>query len=115
MTMLKLTCPTDNTMQFTDTTSVSQDTDLDVANPGKNIGYDITYITTTTTGNTATADSALAIDGGFLYATFTSQDGQNWSGNVTGGTGKFQEATGTVTAKTTGPNDLAVVVDYDLP
>jgi len=113
MTTLKFTSHTDNTTLFTDQTSVSQNTDLDVANPGTNIGYDVTYITTTTTGNTA--DAALAIDGGFLYATFTSRDGQNWSGKVTGGTGKFLEANGTVTAKTTGPNDLAVVVDYDLP
>lgn len=109
MATLKFTSRTDNTVTITDTISVNQDTDLD--GTGKTIGFDNTYVTIT--GNTATADAALAINGGFLYATFASQDGgQNWSGEVTGGTGKFKGATGTVTATATSQTELAVTVDY---
>jgi hypothetical protein len=108
MATLKFNSVTDKTVNFTDA-SVSQDHDED--STGKTIGFDNTYVTTT--GDTATADAALAMDGGFLYATFTSQDGgQNWSGTVTGGTGKFKGATGTVTAKASSPTELAVTVDY---
>lgn len=109
MTTLTFVSRTDNTMNFADTTSsANQDTDLD--SKGNTIGYDSTYVTTTAAG--ATADAALAIDGGFLYATFTTGDGQNWSGEVTGGTGKFKGATGTVTATAKSTTELEVTVDY---
>jgi len=109
MTTLTFVSRTDNTMNFADTTSsANQDTDLD--SKGNTIGYDNTYVTTTATG--ATADAALAIDGGFLYATFATNDGQNWSGEVTGGTGKFKGATGTVTATAKSTTELEVTVDY---
>jgi hypothetical protein len=110
MTTLKFTSATDKTVNFTDTASVNQDHDVDSA--GNTIGFDSTYVTATGT-NTATADAALAINGGFLYATFSTKDGgQNWSGEVTGGTGTFQGATGTVKASATSPTELAVTVDY---
>lgn len=111
MATLKFTSHTDNTVSFADTGGiVTQDTDLDPT--GKTIGYDTTYITIVG-GSAQTADAALAVDGGFLYATFNSTDGgKTWSGTVTGGTGKFKGATGTVTAEATGPTDLAVVADY---
>jgi hypothetical protein len=90
--------------------SVNQDTDLD--STGKTIGYDNTYVTATD-ANTLSADRALAINGGFLYATFSTKDGgQTWNGEVTGGTGNFKGATGTVTASATSQTELAVTVDY---
>ena len=110
MTTLKFTSRTDHTVNFTDTTSVNQDTDLD--STGKTIGYDNTYVTATDANNLS-ADAALAINGGFLYATFTTSDGgQTWSGEVTGGTGKFKGATGIVTATAASQTELEVTVDY---
>jgi protein involved in ribonucleotide reduction len=110
MTTLKFTSRTDNTANFTDTTSVNQDTDLD--STGKTIGYDNTYVTATD-ANTLSADAALAINGGFLYATFSTKDGgQTWNGEVTGGTGNFKGATGTVTASASSQTELAVTVHY---
>ena len=110
MTTLKFTSTTNNTMNFTDATSVNQDTDTDSA--GNTIGFDTTYVTPT--GQTAaTADAALAIDGGFIYATFSTADGQSWKGQVTGGTGKFKNAAGgTVTATAKSATELEVTVEY---
>jgi len=110
MATLKFTSTTNNSVTFTDENIVNQDTDTDSA--GKTIGFDTTYITPT--GPTsATADAALAIDGGFLYATFSTADGLNWKGQVTGGTGKFKGATGTVTATAKSPTaPLDVTVNY---
>ncbi len=110
MTTLKFSSVTDKTVNFTDTTSASQDHDAD--NTGKTIGFDTVYVTATGT-DTATADATLAINGGFLYATFTTKDGgQTYSGEVTGGTGAFKGATGTVTASATSPTELVVTIDY---
>jgi hypothetical protein len=109
MTTLKFTSRTDHTVNLTDTTSVNQDTDLD--STGKTIGYDNTYVTATDQ-NTLSADAALAMNGGFVYATFTTSDGgQTWSGTVTGGTGTFKGAKGTVTASATSQTELEVTVD----
>ena len=65
MTTLKLTSVTDMTVNFSDRTSVNQDHDVDSA--GNTIGFDNTYVTATGT-DTATADAALAINGGFPCA-----------------------------------------------
>jgi len=109
MTTLTFTSTTNNSVNFTDANIVNQDTDTDSA--GKTIGFDTTYVTPT--GETsATADAALAIDGGFLYATFSTADGQSWKGQVTGGTGKYKGATGTVTATAKSATALEVTVNY---
>jgi hypothetical protein len=110
MTKLTFISRTDNTTNLTDTVSVNQDTALDSA--GKTIGYDNTYVTATN-AQELSADAALAVEGGFLYATFTTNDGgQNWSGDVTGGTGNFKGATGKVTATAQSETELEVTVVY---
>ena len=109
MTTLKFTSTTNNSVTFTDQKMVNQDTDTD--STGKTIGFDTTYIAPTGT-TSATADAALAIDGGFLYATFSTADGQSWEGQVTGGTGKFKGVTGTVTATAQSATALEVTVNY---
>jgi hypothetical protein len=82
---------------YTKTTVAEQDTDVDSA--GKAIGFDELYATQTgkTTG---TAAVAYAEHGGLLYGTLTlTHNGAFAHGTVTGGTGMFKEATGTITAK----------------
>jgi hypothetical protein len=86
-----------NSVAFTKTTEGVQDTDLNRA--GKTIGFDNLYLTFTST-TSASGHATLDIKGGLLYATIaTTNAGQTFSGKVTGGTGAFTGATGTVAAK----------------
>jgi hypothetical protein len=82
---------------YTKTTVAEQDTDVNRA--GKVIGFDELYATQTgkTTG---TADVAFAETGGLLYGALTlTHNGARAHGMVTGGTGAFKGATGTITVK----------------
>jgi hypothetical protein len=82
---------------YTKATVAEQDSD--VTSAGKTIGFDELYATQTgpTTG---TADVAYAETGGLLYGALTlTHNGAYAHGTVTGGTGKFKDATGTITAK----------------
>jgi hypothetical protein len=109
MTTLTFTSTTNKSVTITDQEMVNQDTDTD--STGKTIGFDTTYIAPAGT-TSATADAALAIDGGLLYATFSTTDGQSWTGEVTGGTGKFKGVTGKVSAKAQSETALEVTVNY---
>jgi hypothetical protein len=97
---------------YTKTTVAEQDTDVNTA--GKIIGFDELYATQTgkTTG---TGDIAYAENGGLLYGTLILTDnGARGHGTVTGGTGTFKGATGTITfkpANTSGTKD-AVTITY---
>lgn len=87
----------ENSVAFTTTTQGVQDTDFNSA--GTTIGFDNLYLTFTST-TSASGTATLDIKGGFLYATLaTTNGGQTFSGKVTGGTGAFTGATGTVAAK----------------
>ena len=82
---------------FTKTTFGIQDTDVNAK--GKTIGCDELYFKATSK-NTATANVALDTTGGFLYGTLTVNfTSPVINGKVTGGTGAFKGATGTITAK----------------
>jgi hypothetical protein len=101
-----------NSAAFTKTTEGVQDTDVNTA--GRIIGFDNLYLrfaSTTSASGRATLDTK----GGFLYATIaTSNGGKTFHGKVTGGTGAFTGATGTVTARAinaTG-SKAAVTVTY---
>jgi hypothetical protein len=51
--------------------------------------------------------------GGFLYGTVTTTDkGMTFKGKVTGGTGPFKGATGTITAKAISSTKTAVTIVY---
>jgi hypothetical protein len=82
---------------FGKTAGANQDTDVNAA--GKTVGFDMIYFTATSaTGGTinVTVDTS----GGFLYGTGTiTNNGVFSNGKVTGGTGSFKGATGTITAK----------------
>ena len=107
---LKFTIVTLKTVTFTRSTFGSQEKDVNSA--GKTIGFDDGYVTFTGK-NTATIDVAFDIKGGLLYATVaTVNGGLTFSGKVTGGTGAFQGATGTISAKTISNTKTAVTIIY---
>jgi hypothetical protein len=101
-----------NSVAFTATTKGVQDTDFNSA--GNIIGFDNLYLVFTSQ-TSAHGTATLDIRGGFLYGTIATADGgRTLSGKVTGGTGAFEDATGTITAKAinkTG-SKAAVIVIY---
>jgi hypothetical protein len=98
------------TVNFTRATGAIQNTDVKA---GKTIGFDILYFA-------ATSRSSLAVNvtvdtkGGFLYGTFTvhPRTGVVTNGTVTGGTGAFAAATGTIRVKTISSTKHAVSITY---
>jgi hypothetical protein len=94
---------------FTRTTGALQNTDVNTL--GKTIGFDMLYFA-------ATSPSSLAVNvtvdtkGGFLYGTFTfnPKTGVVTNGKVTGGTGAFKGATGTITGKAISSTKTAVTI-----
>jgi hypothetical protein len=97
-----------NLVMFTPTTRAVQDTDTNSA--GQTIGFDNLYLTFTSAAS-ASGNATLDISGGFLYATIAvTNGGQTLSGKVTGGTGAFSGATGTVIATATNAAGTAAAV-----
>lgn len=95
-------------VNFTRSTFGTQETDVN--STGKTIGFDDVYIKVTGP-NTAVANVALDINGGFLYGVVTTTDGgKTFSGKVTGGTGAFKGATGTITGKAISSTKTAVTI-----
>jgi hypothetical protein len=106
---LKFTAVTKSRVTFTSSTFGMQETD--VSSTGKTIGFDDVYITVT--GSTATANVAVDVKGGFLYGVVTSTDGgKTFTGKVTGGTGAFKGATGTIAGKAISNTKTAVTIIY---
>jgi hypothetical protein len=108
---LKFISVTKKSIMFNKTSGASQDTDVNTA--GKTIGFDMIHFTATspTTGAVnVTAD----FSGGFLYGTGTinPKTGAFSNGKVTGGTGSFAGATGTITAKEISKTKTAVTIKY---
>jgi hypothetical protein len=108
---LKFTAVTNKQIMLTKTTGASQETDVNAA--GKIVGFDVLYFAAVspTTGNiNVTFDTT----GGLLYGTATVSLKTNkvTNGKVTGGTGAFAGATGTITAKSAGKNREAISITY---
>jgi hypothetical protein len=95
---LKFVSVTKKSIMLTKTSGAQQDTDVNAA--GKTVGFDMLYfaaVSATTGAVNVTVDTA----GGFLYGTLTVnfKTGAITNGKVTGGTGAFAGATGTIKAK----------------
>jgi hypothetical protein len=88
-----------------------QDTDTNAA--GKTIGFDDTYIAATS-ASSGTLNATVDTTGGMLYATGTINlnSGALSNGKVTGGTGAFAGATGTLKAKTINSKKTAITITY---
>lgn len=89
---------TKSSINFTQTTGAQQDTDENSA--GKVIGYDMLYFAVNSK-STAAVNVTVDTNGGFLYGTLTLNLNTMavTNGKVTGGTGNFKRATGTIKAK----------------
>lgn len=106
---LKLTAVTVKSITFTETTFAEQQTDVSA---GKTIGFSVVYVTQTGPSS-GTVNVALDITGGLLYGKVTSTNkGKTSSGNVTGGTGAFKGATGTITANAISSTKMAITIIY---
>jgi hypothetical protein len=107
---LTFTAVSKKSVAFTPATFGGQETD--VSSTGKIIGFDDVYAKLTGT-DTSTANMALDTKGGFLYGVLTYIDaGMIITGKVTGGTGAFKGATGTITGKTISSTKTAVTIIY---
>jgi hypothetical protein len=107
---LKFTAVTVKRIIFTKTNFGLQETD--VSSTGKTIGFDDVNITFTSR-TSGTAGVAVDTKGGFLYGTVTTTNsGKTFTGKVTGGTGPYKGATGTITGKAITSSKTAVTIVY---
>ena len=73
--------------------------DQDVNSAGKVIGFDVTNYGFNPTTKAESLNVALSTNGGILYGALKPSKALTIKGTVTGGTGTFQGATGTIVAK----------------
>jgi hypothetical protein len=108
---LKFTAVQKATVGFTRATGGIQDTDVNAA--GKTVGFDMLYFAAASASSVA-VNFTVDTKGGFLYCTFTfhPKTGVVTNGKVTGGTGAFAGATGTIEVKTISPTKHAITITY---
>ena len=85
-------------------------TDNDVAR-GKAIGRDVLYCTGAAAG-ASHCRVAFAQKGGLLYAKFTISQSGALNGTITGGTGTFAHANGTLTGQAVSQKDVKITLHY---
>lgn len=110
-TTLKFISVKKASVKFSTTVFGQQDTDVSAT--GKTVGFDMLHLTAIS-ATTANVNITGDLSGGFLYGTGTInlKTGAFSNGKVTGGTGAFAGATGTITAKTLSSTKTAVTVVY---
>jgi len=94
---LKFISVTKKAVNFSKTSGGQSDEDLNKA--GKIVGFDEIYFQFNPKTHTASGGVTLDTNGGFLYGTLKFTNGPVTRGKVTGGTGIFKGATGTITGK----------------
>ena len=97
---------------FSPTSGIQQDKDVNPA--GRVIGYDVLRFAFDPQAKTGSIGVTLDLAGGFLYGSLRQGDGPVARGRVTGGTGGFQGATGSITATQLDQNGdrTAVTITY---
>jgi hypothetical protein len=95
---LKFTSVTKKSIMLTKASGAQQDTD--VSKTGKTVGFDMLYFKATS-ASSAALNITVDTTGGFLYGTakVSFKTGAITAGKVTGGTGSFKGAAGTIKAK----------------
>ena len=98
-------------VNFTTATQGIQETDVNTT--GKTVGFDMLYFNIVSSSSAA-VNATIDTKGGFLYGTFNInlKTGALTNGKVTGGTGAFKGATGTITAKMISNTKHAVTITY---
>jgi hypothetical protein len=95
---LKFTAETKGSAALSNSAEAEQDTDVNGA--GKVVGYDIIYVKLVSP-TSADLNITVAVNGGMLYGTAKlNGKGMVTNGRVTGGTGAFARAAGTLTVQT---------------
>jgi hypothetical protein len=94
---LKFISVTKKSVNFSKTSGGQSDEDLNKA--GKIVGFDEIYFQFNPKTHTPSGGVTLDTNGGFLYGTLKFTNGPVTRGKVTGGTGIFKGATGTITGK----------------
>lgn len=99
-------------VQFSPTLSIAEDKDLNHA--GKVIGYDVDRLTFDPKTTTLVIGVTIDLKGGFLYGQVHEGSGPVSHGTVSGGSGAYKGATGTITVKALDQNDdrAAVTITY---
>jgi hypothetical protein len=105
---LKFTSVQQGMANFSKTTGGAEDKDVNKA--GKVIGYDLLRFSFNPKTNTTTIGVAVDTKGGFLYGVLRESSGPVSRGKVTGGTGIFHRAAGTITAKALNKTGTKVAV-----
>ena len=98
---------------FTRNSGGLQGTDVNAA--GKTVGFDMLYFKAASP-STVAVNFTVDTKGGFLYCTFTfhPRTGVVTNGKVTGGTGAFAKATGTVRVKTISSTTHVITITYSV-
>ena len=108
---LKFTSVQQATANFSKTTGGAEDKDISKA--GKVIGYDVLRFSFNPKTNTASVGVAVDTKGGLLYGVLRESRGPVTHGRVTGGTGTFHGAAGTITARSNkNGTKTAVTITY---
>ncbi len=96
---------------FSETSAGVQQTDVNKA--GKVIGFDEVFGVAISASSVDT-NFALDVEGGLLYGTYTlnTVTGKITHGKVTGGTGAFKHATGTLAAKAISAHKNSITITY---
>jgi len=95
--ILTFTAVQESMLNYSQTVNIVQE--KDVSKAGKVIGYDMLRVVFNPKTETAKLNVVFAADGGFLYGVAGASSSPVIHGRVTGGTGIFQGAAGTILAK----------------
>ena len=109
---LKFIAVAQQSANFSKTASGQAGTDFSKA--GKIIGFDVLYFAFNPTTHKPSGGVTLDTNGGFLYGALHPTKGPVTHGVVTGGTGKFQGVTGTITGRSLNKSGTrtAVTITY---
>jgi hypothetical protein len=94
---LRFTAVTQKSASFSKASAGQAEKDVNRA--GKIIGFDVIYLAFNPKTHTPSGGVTLDTNGGFLYGTLKFTNGPVTHGRVTGGTGRFKGATGTITGQ----------------
>ncbi len=108
---MSFTAVTKASVGFSDGSAGVQQTDVNKA--GQTVGFDESY-GTVISASAVDNDFTLDTKGGLLYGTYTLNvvTGKVTEGKVTGGTGAFKNATGTLAAKAVSRHEYTITVTY---
>ena len=109
---LKVTAVLSSQAVFSKTTAGRAENDLSSA--GKLIGFDVVYVVVNPQTGTASGNVAFDTSGGLLYGKLQFTSSPVIHGTVTGGTGAFRGATGTIFGKSLNKSGTrtAVTITY---